>query len=300
MDGDADEARDWAERIARGCVWRAEAIAKDRALLILRADEKTADILRAGREPRPGAMAGVSGRGSRAEDVPELVREAYLAHGQRFVDEKARFCAFERGQMEDIQSVGAEIRKSVEDAEALAELLQGLPERFRRHGMQVAHAEQLWNFCAAVLDVSVRTHTAEELLTQFASLDEMCGHLSELVRTRVRAELQDGAKRLMNRQLLDMLREVEANYYQPLSLRDLSARYYLNLSYASELFRRATGVTFTEYVTQLRMSRAIGLMETGMELQEIARQVGYEDYFYFSKVFKKTHGISPTQYRIKT
>ena len=163
--------------------------------------------------------------------------------------------------------------------------------------MQVVHAEQLWNFCAAVSGLPIRPFAAEELLEQFASLDEQCAHLRELVADR--PELRDACKSPMNEQFLDMLREVEENFHRPLSLRGLSARYYLSLSYANELFRRATGMTFTEYVTKLRMGKAVRLMESGMGLQEVAHRVGYEDYFYFSKVFKKNHGVPPTQYRMK-
>ena len=58
------------------------------------------------------------------------------------------------------------------------------------------------------------------------------------------------------------------------------------------------GLTFTEYLTQLRLNKAAEMLaETDYSIVQIADEVGYGDYCYFSKVFKKYKGISPTQFR---
>ena len=66
----------------------------------------------------------------------------------------------------------------------------------------------------------------------------------------------------------------------------------------SELFSQNMGQTFIEYLTTLRMNKAKELLRcTGMRSSEIAGEVGYKDAHYFSYLFKKTQGMTPSEYR---
>ena len=297
--GDVDHARGWAERVAVGGWWRAYAVEQNRSLLLWHVEEAAAEAIRSAGPDAGREMTGVSGFAKLAEEMPAVLREAYLAFRQPYVDSQASFCAFARRREDQVLSLALMTQNRISGEQELQAFFAGLPETFREHGLQVIHAEQLWNYCAAVSSLPMDTHTAEALLVQFRSLDEECAYLGELAAAGMRERTGDSGKRPGNEHFAQMLKEVESNFDQPLSLRTLSAKYYLNLSYASELFRRATGMTFTEYVTKLRMTRAVALMEQGLELQAVARQVGYEDYFYFSKVFKKNFGLPPTQYQTR-
>ena len=82
---------------------------------------------------------------------------------------------------------------------------------------------------------------------------------------------------------------------------DLSERFFLNPVYISQLFRKRTGMTYQNYLTRLRIDRARRyLEETDLMVYEISERVGYSDTAYFSRVFEKTTGIRPTDYRKKT
>ena len=75
---------------------------------------------------------------------------------------------------------------------------------------------------------------------------------------------------------------------------------YLNVSpnYFSTLFRKKTGQTFIAYVTDLRMKKAKWLLEnTDEKAYIISGMIGYDEPNYFSYVFKKAYGISPSKYR---
>lgn len=77
---------------------------------------------------------------------------------------------------------------------------------------------------------------------------------------------------------------------------------YLNVSYAyfSTVFRKETGKTFTTYLTETRMNKAVDLLLNQNEKTYIiAHDVGYTDPNYFSYVFKKTFGVSPNHYKQK-
>lgn len=69
-------------------------------------------------------------------------------------------------------------------------------------------------------------------------------------------------------------------------------------SYLRHLFREQTGKTLTEYITELRISEAKKLLRsTDDSILSIALAVGFNDQSYFSKVFQKSVGTSPSRYR---
>jgi AraC-like DNA-binding protein len=83
-----------------------------------------------------------------------------------------------------------------------------------------------------------------------------------------------------------------------LSLNDVAAHISLSPNHFSTIFSGETGVTFKEYLTQLRMDKAKELLRTtALNTGEIYHQVGYSDPHYFSVAFKKATGLSPRQFR---
>ena len=83
-----------------------------------------------------------------------------------------------------------------------------------------------------------------------------------------------------------------------LSVERLCAHLHLSPAYFSTLFKRETGMSFTAYVTVVRMEAAAeALRGTEEKTYLIARQCGYEDPNYFSYVFKKHFGVTPTKFR---
>jgi two-component system response regulator YesN len=78
---------------------------------------------------------------------------------------------------------------------------------------------------------------------------------------------------------------------------ECAARAHLSVSYYSSLFKKVTGMTFTQFVTSERISRAKSMIIGGMPVQEVAAAVGYEERRYFSEMFKKTTGMTPSEFR---
>ena len=71
-----------------------------------------------------------------------------------------------------------------------------------------------------------------------------------------------------------------------------------NLSplYFGTLFKQETGLTFRQYLTNIRINQAENLLSSGMyNVSEAAAECGFSDVFYFSKVFKEHRGISPSE-----
>ncbi|BBH24196.1 hypothetical protein Back11_55410 [Paenibacillus baekrokdamisoli] len=91
---------------------------------------------------------------------------------------------------------------------------------------------------------------------------------------------------------------VEENYCYDLTLASLADMFHINENYLSGLFKQNAGVTFSDYVTKLRMGKAEQLLrENELKLTDIATLVGYSSSSYFSTSFKKFYNVSPKEYR---
>lgn len=85
---------------------------------------------------------------------------------------------------------------------------------------------------------------------------------------------------------------------EDVSLHILSEEFHLNSQYISQLFKNEIGVNFLTYLTNIRMEHAKKLLlSSSLSIAEVSEQSGYGDYRVFTKVFKKSEGITPSQYR---
>lgn len=85
---------------------------------------------------------------------------------------------------------------------------------------------------------------------------------------------------------------------EDVSLSVLAEEFHMSAQYISQLFKSEIGVNFLAYLTNIRMERAKHLLlTTPLSVAEVSEQSGYGDYRVFTKVFKKSEGITPSQYR---
>ena len=98
--------------------------------------------------------------------------------------------------------------------------------------------------------------------------------------------------------ILRVRRHLDANFLQIPALDELAELAAISRSHLCHRFRRFYGSSISEYVVRKRMAAAQRLLyEVDLRMGEIAEAVGYRDIFQFSKQFKKSFGISPTEYR---
>ena len=91
---------------------------------------------------------------------------------------------------------------------------------------------------------------------------------------------------------------IHDNREKKLSLQEISSHFGVSANYLSQLFKKATGMGITDYITKLKIEAAKDLLLTGnQKIYEISDEVGYDSAFYFSKVFKKYTGMSPKEFR---
>jgi two-component system response regulator YesN len=95
---------------------------------------------------------------------------------------------------------------------------------------------------------------------------------------------------------------IEQHYMEPnLSLYEIASQVNLSSSHFSVVFSQGTCQTFKEYLTTKRISKAKEMLRsTSLSSNDISYQVGFNDPHYFSYVFKKNTGFSPTEFRSQT
>jgi AraC family transcriptional regulator of arabinose operon len=99
--------------------------------------------------------------------------------------------------------------------------------------------------------------------------------------------------------IIDQAKEYLRNHLDTrISVEELAVIASLSVSHFAALFRQHVGMPVLQYQTQLRMARARELLDTSdLTVRAIAEHVGYTDAFYFSRQFKATHRVTPSQYR---
>ena len=91
---------------------------------------------------------------------------------------------------------------------------------------------------------------------------------------------------------------IKSNYIYPITVQDIVDHVGLERSYFSKIFHKFTGTTAQNYLLNLRIQRSKLLLErTDYTVREICSYVGMKDEYYFSRAFKRSVGLSPTQYR---
>lgn len=99
---------------------------------------------------------------------------------------------------------------------------------------------------------------------------------------------------LQNKYADAMLQYIREHYAEHISLTDLSQQLNISCTHLNAKFKAETGYTFHDFLNHYRIRRAVEMQKRGnLKLYEIAERVGFSDYKYFNKVYKKYTGYSP-------
>lgn len=133
---------------------------------------------------------------------------------------------------------------------------------------------------------------------QFTTLDEVAAWLTEIaikINDFIKKERYNSVKTIVEK----AKNYIAQNYSQPtISVEVLCDYLHISSAYFSTIFKRETGINFVTYLTNVRMEEALNLLKTTeYKTYTISEKVGYLDPNYFSYVFKKRFGISPSKYR---
>lgn len=141
-----------------------------------------------------------------------------------------------------------------------------------------------------------RINIIEELQSK-GSIDEMESWIEEIYRLTM--ELTQKSRNSKVSKLIDEVKNyIETNYQNDsLSIDEMAKKLFVNYAHLCFIFKRDTGVTINEYLTEFRIKKSKEFFDNGDTLVlNVASKVGYADANYFGKCFKKFYGLTPSKY----
>lgn len=261
------------------------------------------------REPFLGSLRQLAGEeklhvgcSHRIESVslaPREIQEAYRCAYQFFCDGDGAWLKEAPDSWEDqtvVKAFQTELQKGEEGIQKSFDILRG---NFRKGCCSVDAALMVWNIVQMMWSESNEENTFvwdyDSLLDEYQYVGAMLDSFEE----QCRLLFQTGTQNVIaNRTFREIYNYVEANFRQSITISDIAARFFVNNCYVSQLFKKEIGKTFTEFLTEKRIQYACGLLlHSDRNINEIAEQAGFKDYFYFSRIFRKMKQCTPTEYR---
>ncbi|MBQ8525875.1 MAG: AraC family transcriptional regulator [Clostridia bacterium] len=125
--------------------------------------------------------------------------------------------------------------------------------------------------------------------------EDKCDMLMSLIILQLEEYVSSGA---VNKYTQKIKEFVARNIEQDISLESIAAYVHLSPAYCSHIFKKHENTTIKKYIQKLKINQACQLLlHTNHSVSYIAESLGYCDLFYFSNIFKKHTGMSPTEYR---
>lgn len=246
-----------------------------------------------------GKQIGISKPFVRSSDFAAACREATLAYFQRFINGKP--CNLFAGSVAVEQSVSLiqelQSRYYCRDLAGAHEVFAQLEDLFSSGALTIRSAHRLYQSMLFAFSEGGRDcETYEQLCEQYGNVGEMLHDIEHNLVAGI-----SGSRNLPERRsaIGDILCYVNEHYFDyDLTMQTLSEKFDLNANYISQLFRKSPAESFTKYLTSVRMEHAKDMLEKSEDsIKSVGEKVGYADYFYFAKVFKKTVHQTPGEYR---
>ncbi len=148
-----------------------------------------------------------------------------------------------------------------------------------------------------MLDIFGREVDFYDKITRFETLEEINVWIRNITEW-IASFLLDNRDMKMNRAIARAREFIKNNYGSNITLKMVSEYVGLSESHFSSIFTKNTGMTFTDYITGIRIEMAKQLMSTtSLKIYEICSRVGYANVEHFSRVFKKVTGHSPNSFK---
>lgn len=241
---------------------------------------------------------------------PLMAEEAGAALLQRHFRGRSALCFYEAALQTRPQGL-----PSAELEMLRRELLRGSRGRIQQRlealfseslfaGKDLAYLNRLW---VSVLQLMLSAFpqldsgAVNHLLLQLSSFEAYAARdqiLSALMRL-VDQGLGPSSARNVEDRVDGLVRYIQEHYNEEIVIQALADDYGMTPGYLASLFKKKTNKTIVQYITDLRLRRAKEYLEkTSLSVADIAQNVGFNESQYFSRVFKKSVGVTPGQYRL--
>lgn len=282
--------------------------------------EKEMDIICkvAGKSLSAEVVAGIGRVYGNADSIHSSYLEAKDAtHYRMFIDNNQALCITDVEPIVNIDDYVEEtqirhmIREiKVGEEDSIKNEIMGFIEKLKKKSITPGQLQLFYSEFLVELSRLVRGHqiaeaslniidiNVREEIAGFSSLEAFGERILELclsVHSKISSERSDTTKKLAE----DAKQYIQDHFAEGgLSVDDICTHLGVGTSYFSSVFKKDTGVSFVTYLTQVRMDEARRLLDTTDEKSYvISGMVGYDEPNYFSYVFKKQFGVSPSKYR---
>lgn len=193
-----------------------------------------------------------------------------------------------------------QMEKAGRDSAEISGMLSALPDYLQKHRLNVRSVEAIYN--ALMLSPGglgqgqpAKYLAWKEIRARYQNADYF---LSDLLRVLAPGAEGDTSASSSRAVVLKIKGILQKDYAKPLSLQSMAARFHIDNSYLSSLFRENTGKTFTNYLTEIRVQHALEYLKTtALPNGKIAQLCGFTSDSYMKKVFRKVLGVTPSVYR---
>lgn len=150
---------------------------------------------------------------------------------------------------------------------------------------------------AVISEIYKSSPTGYRSLYRQTNVEQIVGWLANFGE-RLSAYFEEKRKDYKNHIVIHVKKYISSHVRERLSLNEVAAIFGISPNYLSQLFGKYNDTGFNEYVNSCKIGESKKLLAEGnYKVYEIAETLGFESAFYFSKVFKKIEGVSPTEYQ---
>jgi len=239
---------------------------------------------------------GVSKTYYSVESISDAIDEAFVAANQYFMTGKKGIYFYQKYDKDELRNAFFQledaiikrdlnmVRNSLDNAEAvLSKGVYNIKHAFQiynifMHTFYTMHPEKYDNYI----------YDYEKLTSYFGGIHDMFEYLNGLIDDYAGINIEYQFTEVKSEIFKSILLYINENFCKDICLQAIAEKFCINSSYISQLFKKHTGETFTEYIGNLRLNYACNLLKTtALNVNEVAEKVGFNDYYYFTKVFKK-------------
>ena len=249
---------------------------------------------------------GLSGPVSDIGEMKAALRQAEISAYNYFCGCKNIFASSDSLQLHSKETYIRQLEEAIgkNDIQSAIKVLDSISPVFAAGELNIKHAIIIYNKVMA-FSFRLKNEHFEDYIYHFDKLSaifggvrQMLNYLRDILSRKFDMDFKITAQNINNQSVRLILKYVNDHFTEDISVQSISKHFNINANYISKLFKKEVGIVFTEYLARLRICLACSLLKTTeMSIGEISEKVGYNDYFYFSRVFKKMKGKSPSAYR---
>lgn len=250
-------------------------------------------------------QAGISSKGKEDSHISSLIREADIALNSEIFIPVTGIRKYELMENEHrVSTYLIDIERSIKerDFDKTTEYIDGFYKECLAGNF---HIEQILIFYNQVITLAYKYYaqksaangleyyTYYQMVDYYRTIHEFFDMLKVFFKESDTYEFN-----ISNDTIKNIMKEIDSRFTEDISLQALSKTYNISIGYLSTLIKKETGHTYTEHIINKKLELAKQLlMDENLSINIIAEKVGYTDYFYFTKLFKKYCGVTPSKYR---